>query len=287
MKKFKIVISIILVMMLAITSSVTAFATTDEELSRAIRRVRNNAKDAEMEFVYYNSLYTTQPNVPIWSDESTENMEIVVETILNEIDFCETIEEVNAYQAMLDEAIEKMCISSDELQWMIDYMEKDYNNYDNYYDEETYAELKTIYENAQKALESGVDLEIHNAYIDMRNELNKLCAYNSVYLDVDNDGEFTIKDCTLMQMQIAKMANLTSSQRYVGRLYKDANITEVTNAQMLLVDLSEYTYDPYIKTDFVELDPSVRNYFGSSPDYQGSNQMFYFDCYYFDGNIPL
>lgn len=273
--------------MLAITSSVTAFATTDEELRIAKINLNHNVRNAEQMFITYLAPAVMDPNVPHWSDKSTENMENVIETIRNGLDFCETIEEVNAYQAMLDDAIEKMCISSSNLQWVIDYMEKDYNNFDNYYDEETYAELKTIYENAQKAVESGVDLEIHNAYIDMRNELNKLCAYNSIFLDVYNDGEFGIKDCTLMQMQIAKIIELTSSQRYVGRLYKDANISDVTNAQMMLVGLSEFAYDPYIKTDFVELDPSVRSYYGDDPGYEQSNSMYYFDRYYFDGNIPL
>ena len=113
----------------------------------------------------------------------------------------------------------------------------------------------------------------------MRNELNKLCAYNSVYLDVDNDGEFSIKDCTLMQMQIAELVELTSSQRYVGNLYKDANISDVTNAQMKLVGLHKTPYDPYISTDFVKLEPSVRSYFGTNPGYEQSNTMYYFDKY--------
>lgn len=277
MKKFKIVISIILVMMLVITSSVTAFATTDEDLRKAKDQVRYNADQAYSLYIQYHEVVPV--GVPIWSDESTENMKNVVETIRNEIDACETIEEVNAYQTMLDEAIEKMCISSSELKWMIDYMEKDYNNFDNYYDEETYAELKTIYENAQKALESGVDLEIHNAYIDMRNELNKLCAYNSVYLDVDNDGIFSIKDCTLMQMQIAELVELTSSQRYVSFMSHSANISDVTNAQMKLVGLHKTPYDPYINTDFVELDPSIRDYFCNNPDYEGSNVLYHYDRY--------
>ena len=271
MKKFKIVISIILVMMLAITSSVTAFATTDEELRKAKDQVRYNANDAEMEFVFYFQIDGI--SVPVWSAESTENMENAVDTIRNEIDACETIEEVNAYQAMLDDAIDKMYVSSSELQWMIDYMEKDYNNYDNYYDEETYAELKTIYENAQKALESGVDLEIHNAYIDMRNELNKLCAYNSVYLDVDNDGEFTIKDCTLMQMQIAKYVDLTSSQRYVASIYENERITNVTQALMELVGLSETPYDPNIKVEFINCEPNEKHFLRL----EASNWMYFFD----------
>ena len=275
MKKFKIVISIILVMMLAITTSVTAFATTDEELSRAKINLNSNVRRVEMEFIFYNSLYTIQPDVPIWSDESTENMKTVIEIIRNESYACETIEEVNAYQAMLDEATEKMCISSSELQWMIDYMEKDYNNFDNYYDEETYAELKTIYENAQKALESGVGVDIHTNYIAMRNELNKLCAYNSVNKDVDNDGEFNIKDCTLMQMQIAKYVELTSSQRYVGSLYENERITNVTQALMELVGLSETPYDPYIKVEFIDCEPNEKHFLRL----EDSNWMYFFDRY--------
>lgn len=273
MKKLKIVISIILVMMLAITSSVTAFATTDEDLRKAKDQVRYNADDAEMEFVFYFQIDGI--SVPVWSTESTENMENVVDTIRNEIDACETIEDVNAYQAMLDDAIEKMYVSSSELQWMIDYMEKDYNNFDNYYDEETYAELKTIYENAQKALESGVGVDIHTNYIAMRNELNKLCAYNSVNKDVDNDGEFTIKDCTLMQMQIAKYVELTSSQRYVGSIYENERITNVTQTLMELVGLSETPYDPYIKVKFIDCEPNEKHFLRL----EDSNWMYFFDRY--------
>ena len=278
MKKLKIVISIILVMMLAITSSVTVFAATDDELRVAKRNLEDNVDSAELTHIFYGQ---TEPpiSMPMWSSESSSNLENVIETIRDGLDSCETIEEVNAYQSMLDEAIEALCVSEYELQWMLNYMEKDYNNSTNYYDEETYAELKTIYENAQKALESGVEIDIHNAYFNMRNELNKLCAYNSVGYDIDNDGIFSIKDCTLMQMQIAELVELTSSQRYVSFMYHDASITDVTNAQMMLAKYADYPYSPTVKTDFVELDPSIREFYTLEIDYEGSNSMYYYDCY--------
>ncbi len=289
MKRLKIILSLILVLMLAMTSTVTAFAVVDEEVNDKMMDLLSKAKEVEGEFVYYNSLYAMHGNVPRWSDESTQRLKDVVQKIRTEMGYCETLEEVAEYEAMLDDAVEKMCISSTELQWMLDYMKKDYNNSTNYYDEETYAELKTIYENAQKALESGVDLDIHNAYIDMRNELNKLCEYNPLNKDVDNDGVFSIKDCTLMQMYVSKYVELTSSQVYVAGMNKDANITQATQAQMLLSGLYEYPdwypYDVYVQLDFVKLDPSVRYYFGTDPGYEQSNAMYHYDRY--DSYVPI
>ena len=276
MKKLNIVISIILVMMLAITTSVTAFA-TDVNLDNEKWAMEQKVKDVEDYYVKH--MYFDPLKIPEWSAASKQNLVDVIAKARAEIPYCETLEEINSYQVLLDEAVAGLCISARELQWMINYMRKDYNNSTNYYDEETYAELKTIYENAQKVLESGVEVDIHNAYIDMRNELNKLCAYNSVFLDVDNDGVFSIKDCTLMQMYIAKMVELTSSQRYVGLLYHDANIQDVTDAQQMLVGTYLVPYSPYKNTDFVALDPSVKEYLGETPGYEQSNDMYYHDKY--------
>ena len=275
-KNLKIVISIILVLMLAITSTVTAFATS-EDLFDEKMDMEEKATDVEMYYVY--NMHLVHPTVPGWSETSMQNLIDVISKARAEIPYCDTLEEINSYQTLLDEAVAGLCVSARELQWMINYMRKDYNNSTNYYDEETYAELKTIYENAQKALESGIDVDIHNAYVDMRNELNKLCAYNSVNKDVDNDGVFGIKDCTLMQMQIVKMVELTSSQRYVAGLYHDANISDVTRAQMQIAELDKTPYTPYINTDFVELDPSVKTYLGGDPGYEQSNNMYYTDRY--------
>lgn len=276
MKRLKIILSLILVLMLAMTSSVTAFATSDD-LFDAQMAMTQKVKDIEEYYVY--NMHFVPANVPQWSEASRQNLIDVIARARAEIPYCETIEEVNSYQSLLDEAVAGLCVSERELQWMINYMEKDYKNETDYYDEETYAELKTIYENAQKALESGVDLDIHNAYIDMRNELNKLCAYNSIFLDVDNDGVFSIKDCTLMQMQVAKMIEMTSSQRYVGLLYHDQCIKDVTDAQEMLAGLYIVEYNPYKKTDFIALDPSVKEYLGETPGYEQSNNMYYKDKY--------
>lgn len=275
-KNLKIAISIVLVLMLAITSTITAFA-TDVDLDKEKWAMEQKAKDVEDYYVKH--MYFDPLKIPEWSTNSKQNLIDTIAKVRAEVPYCETLEEINSYSVLLDEAVAGLCISARELQWMINYMRKDYNNSTNYYDEETYAELKTIYENAQKALESGVDVDIHNAYIDMRNELNKLCAYNSIFLDVDNDGVFGIRDCTLMQMQIVKLVELTSSQRYVGLLYHDANIMDVTDAQQMLVGTYIVPYNPYKKTDFVSLDPSVKEYLGENPGYEQSNNMYYTDRY--------
>lgn len=276
MKKLKFVLSLILVLMLAITSSVTAFATSEDFFDEKMD-VEEKANEVEMYYVY--NMHFVPANVPGWSANSKQNLIDTIAKVRAEVPYCETLEEINSYSVLLDEAVAGLCIPASELQWMINYMEKDYKNESNYYDEETYAELKTIYESAQKALESGADIDIHNAYVDMRNELNKLCTYNSIFLDVDNDGEFGIKDCTIMQMQIVKLVELTSSQRYVGLLYHDANIMDVTDAQQMLVGTYIVPYNPYKKTDFVTLDPSVKTYLGSDPGYEQSNNMYYCDRY--------
>ncbi len=276
MKRLKIAVALILVLMLAMTSSVTAFA-VDTDLENQKQAVIANANDAKL--VYINHMYVTPVQIPSWSPASRQNLIDVVDIIVKEVPYCETIEEVNNYQTLLDEAIDNLSVASWNLQWMINYMEKDYKNETNYYDEETYAELKTIYENAQKALESGVDKDIHYAYVEMRNELNKLCAYNTVSLDVDNDGVFSIKDCTLMQMQISGLVELTSSQRYVAIMYKNASISDVTWALMHLAKFPDYPYDPYVIHEFVEIDPDEKNYLNVDLEYETSNAMYYFDRY--------
>ncbi len=274
MKKLKIVVSCILAMVMLAVSTVPVFANEEDDLSIAKAQVLDYAYQCESLYVFY--YHMTPIDVPIWSNESTQRMKDVVEKVRNEVDNCATIEEVDDYHALLDDAVGKMCISSSELQWMLDYMKNDYNS-TGYYEDETYSELKNIYETAQSAIKSGIDIDIHNAYIDMRNELNKLCGYNLVRYDVNMDGEFNIKDCTLMQLKLADLMDFNSSQNYVAGFYHNSTIKEVTEKQLMLANLSDIEYVKEIETNFVELDPSIRNYLGT--DYETSNPMYNYDRY--------
>lgn len=277
MKKTKTIVSCLLAIVMLAVSIVPVLALGEGDtinLSWEKQKVEEYADQCEDLYVYY---YHVAPvNVPTWSDESTQRMKETVTKVRDEVYKCETVEEVNSYRALLDDAVEKMCISSSELKWMLDYMERDYNS-TGYYDDDTYAELKNIYETAQAAIESEVDVDIHNSYIDMRNELNKLCGYNLVRYDVDMDGEFNIKDCTYLQLYLADFVSLNSSQSYVAGFVHNSTIKEVTQKQMILAKLSEDKYVEQIEANFVELNPSIRNFFGT--DYENSNSMYYYDRY--------
>lgn len=292
MKKLKMTLSCILAIVMLAVSSVPAFATEDDsfDLDLEKNRIMMYADDCEQQYIYYYSLYIMNAEVPRWSDESRENMKNVIAKVRDEVDNCETIEEVESYRALLAQAEEKMCISSTELQFMLDLMEDDYNS-TGYYDEETYAKLKEVYEEAQKALELGVDREIHVAYVNMRNEFNELCVYNQIPADVTGDGSFDIKDCTFMQLNIANFVDFTSSQYFITGYRKDTkNIKQVTNYQLLLANLlpeSSFSIDQQIeqilkyKETYGGIDVNLRNYLGL-PENGGPekvNYMYYYKRY--------
>ena len=282
MKKTKIFISIFMALAILTASMVPAFAMTDEELRAERSALKSYADNCEFVYIYY---YQEAPlSVPGWSLASTQRMKDAIEKARAEADTYTTEEEFEAAYALFNEAEEKMYVDPRNLEWMIDYLAKDYNS-TGYYDEETYANIKNIYEQAKADLQSEDELKIHNAYIDMRNLLDDLCLYNPVPGDVDKSGKLDIRDIALMQLELAKLnqEEFTSSQNFVASFTHLSTISDVANWQLALAKLNDYealfnSQQKKIDTlsAFEGLEPGTKDFSGTT---ERANYMFYDDCY--------
>lgn len=270
------------VIMLFSVFSITAYASTDNiaDLKEQLTSYTN-----EMEFIFVYNFMLTPPWVPQYSAESYKRMEDAIKKIRSEIDSYTTEEQINDATALLDSCKAQMYVQAKELKFMLDLMEADYND-TSYYDAETSAEIKSVYEAAKAAYESNVEKDIHLSYLKMRDELNKLCLAVKVVGDVNNDGKLSIRDITIMQKYLAGSATLTSAQRFASGFDVEHNsINQVTEFQKYLND---NTLNPniclYVKNnikaladDYMVFYPDLE-YF--NPVTEALNHMFMAERYY-------
>lgn len=168
----KKILSILLAAMLMSITTVTVFAeetntdNTEEviysSLEEAKKDVLSCAFEYEEYFLKYSFLFSF--DIPLWSEKSSENLEDTLKYVNDAVYDCDTIEKVVELKNLLNKAEFDMCISFGELEWMLDYIKKDYKS-NGYYDEETTAEIKTIYEQAQSDYNSGDEKLIHKSYV--------------------------------------------------------------------------------------------------------------------------
>lgn len=209
----KILSFLLTFVMLLSLCSVTAFA-EDNSFMRAKINLTGYLNSVEWSYIYR----IWQPNqYPIFSDESLQRVIEVDGKIRSEIDTYTTVEEVDEAMALIEAAVAQLDFDEEELAFILDLMEADYKD-TTYYDAETSAEIKEIYETAQAAYESKDPKAMNESYVALRAELDKLCMTVTVAGDVNNDGEFTIKDVTLIQKYLADSVQLTSAQRFAGVL---------------------------------------------------------------------
>lgn len=239
------------VIMLFSVFSITAYASTDNiaDLKEQLTSYTN-----EMELTYIDYFMLTPPCLPQYSAESSKRMEDAIKKIRSEIDSYTTEEQINDATALLDSCKAQMYVQAKELKFMLDLMEADYND-TSYYDAETSAEIKSVYEAAKAAYESNVEKDIHISYLKMRDELNKLCLAVKVVGDVNNDGKLSIRDITIMQKYLAGSATLTSAQRFASGFDPLHNsITQITEFQKHINKNStcSYIYD-YVKGNIKDL----------------------------------
>lgn len=193
--------------MLLSLCGVTAFA-TDESLFDAKCELKNLIED--IEDVYIERSAMVPPTYPNYSVESEERLINAIKKTCSEMDSYTSVEEVNEAADLLNSCVEQLDFHEDELKFMLDLMKADYED-KTYYDAETSAEIKEIYETAQAAYESKEPKAMNKSYIALRNELDKLCLAVTVVGDVNNDGEFSIQDVTLIQKYLADSVQLTSA----------------------------------------------------------------------------
>lgn len=286
MKKLKNLISIVLTISVFVASSMTAFALTDAEVIKAQNNLDLRLSDCEAAYVLY-EIYEIPLGVPVWSENSSVLMKSVVEQIKEEMYDYTTIEEFEKADEILDETVEKMYIDKSELKWLLEYMKRDIDT-TGYYDEETMKQLTEVYNTAQQAYDSGNEKEIHYAYVAMRNELNRLCVYNKTWGDVSGDGVCNIIDVTIMQKHLCGLYKLNSSQAFVAKFNKNADISTVTEWQQGIVGLetlpSNSFYFDIIKA-YGDIDVNLKNYHakfnydGKEYSLEKINNLYYYDSY--------
>ena len=271
----KKIISIILAVTLVLISIVPAFATTDVE--SAANELISDALGYMRYYAYNNMTYPYY--YPIWSnttaDESIELYDEIYNFSYN------SMEDVEAERAKLDQLCATATISKSELKFMIDLFEKE-NNDNNYYNIDTWNEFLNTLENGKTAYENGSEEDIHIAYVNMRNEYNKICLYNKNMGDINNDGVVSVLDATYLQKAVIGLVDLNSSQLTVaydnsGSIIKP-DITDATVIQKiaLKIDIEINNYGSHITKleDFGELPlyPEVRR-FGSNTE--PNNAVYY------------
>lgn len=261
MKRF---ISILLSVLLMIITTATVFAeSSDSELyieeiysslETAKQYVLNCAKNYK-EYFIYNDGIIGDSGYPQWSDKSKDNYCTIYDNVELTINDCKTIEEVISLEKLLEKAVDEMCVESGELEWILNYMKKDYES-ENYYDEDTSTEIKNIYECAQAAYTSGDEEQMHISYIYMRNLLNKLCLYNQVAGDVNQDGKLNIDDISLMQKNLAGIVKFNNSQNYLSCFHNNSTVDLVTNWQKELSNINN-RYIKLINSEIIKLSNTI------------------------------
>lgn len=281
----KKILSLILVFCLLTTSSITAFAMTENEVIKAYNALEQRVNYCRDTYVLIFFIQSS-PTIPIWSDASMDLMKAVTDQISDEMYKYKTAEDFEAANKLLDETIEKMYIGKWELDYLLKYIKRDVNS-TGYYDEATMQQLKEAYSTAQTAFESGTEEEIHYSYVAMRNQLNKLCIYNRVWGDVTGNGVFDIADVTLMQKVLCGLYEFNSSQAFVSRFNKYARIDTVTWWQKRLVGMTDFSssLDFDVIEAYGDIDVSLKDYNtiftfeGKEYRVEELNYLYYFDAY--------
>lgn len=218
--------------MLASLCSITAFA-EDINFMRAMNNLEGYLTAVEWSYIQR----CWEPNLyPTFSDESLERLIEADEKVNAEIGSYTTVEEIDEAMALMEAAVAQLDFHESELAFMLDLMEADYKD-TTYYDKETSAEIKEIYEAAQAAYESKEPKAMNESFVALRAELDKLCMTVTVPGDVNNDGEFSIKDVTLIQKYLVDSIQLTSPQRFAGVL--ETPYCKISNATQFMKALAD------------------------------------------------
>lgn len=288
----KKIISILLSVLLVMITTVTVFAennTVDSNdgntylsLSEAKNDVLNLVNAYRLHFIYYDKMVPLE--VPMQSISSQNNLSNLLNTVEKIIPDCKTIDECIEKRKLIEDAVDTLYIDSSELKWIIDYLKKDYES-TGYYDVNTTAEIKAVYEQAQANYNSGNEREMHISYFELRNLLDKLCLYNLVAGDVNKDGIFNVDDITLMQKNFAGLTKFNSSQNFLSTINEHSNIDVVTSWQKELAGILSKSKKDRINEEINTLSNSEflnpdEKYFAFTPYTEQDNYIYWDDCYY-------
>lgn len=181
--------------------------------------------------------------------QSTQELLGLINEVHDIMDKEETLtsEEIDEYYTAIDNAAQKVVLVPKELKYLIDFCEKEQN--DNlYYPSSLWGDFQSKLSVAKEVYNKGeTSIEVSNAYWDLLFCYNDICTVNQLEGDVDFDGKVTVMDATLVQMCVADLRALNSSQLLVIGESDNENIrvTTATNLQRAVAGLSydDMTYD--------------------------------------------
>lgn len=159
MKKFKLLVSLVLTLVVFATSclSVSAFGATEVKDNATLN---SKVKSFESVYRFYNHIIPR--TFPRYSEESEQRIVDVIEGIRAEIDTYTTPEDFQAASDRIDEVEAGLCVDDRFVKELLDYLKKDIDS-TGYYDEETMSHLVEVYNSAQSAYDSGNEEAIHKA----------------------------------------------------------------------------------------------------------------------------
>ncbi|MBQ8057395.1 MAG: hypothetical protein IJ275_03565 [Ruminococcus sp.] len=251
MKRMKKLIALMVAMMVLCLSVLSVFAqdTVSEEVN--VYKLLENLRAYYAEYYYTFRIELEQDPgaLPLdcYLDSASEFIEVGKE--FNDFymavteERVPTVEEINSFYPRLDAAAEKIILYRRELKYLIDYCSFETND-DSYYPQDLWKDFQDCLEKAVNVYaEETEEIEVSYAYWDLKFAYNELCVVNTVSGDVDNSGEFSIFDVTLVQNNIAQMCSFNSSQLTVLDELAEENITimDVTKLQRALAKLEKFS----------------------------------------------
>ena len=262
MKKFKALLSVILAAAVLVCSAIPAFAVTEGETATADEEttvteeitIDEAMKQLNELYSYldycYNATGRTFGNGPFLGYSNLLTLhdpviyaEELYDQYLLDMHFkgttSITVDETMAQYNKLIELRDNLTLDSLELEYLIEFCSWETNE-NNYYPEDLWNKFQSALTEA-KTTEFATDKEMTEAFWKLYFAYNELCAVNQTPGDVNFDGKVNVLDATELQLAVAEITTLNSSQRMVAenKVSKEINITAVTNLQFVIAELSE------------------------------------------------
>lgn len=254
MKKFKALLSVILAAAVLVCSAIPAFAVTEGETATADEETTLETEVEQLRFLvgyvckYYcpvDGYWASQPYLS-YEPTSLNNLlkptQYAYDCIYKKYDEDKTsvtLEEIQFAYTDLEKALNNLCLSDAEMKRLVEYCSWEENN-NNYYPEDLWNKFQSALTEA-KTTEFATDKEMTEAFWKLYFTYNELCAVNQTPGDVNFDGKVNVLDATELQLAVAEITTLNSSQRMIAenKVSNEINITAVTNLQFVIAELSE------------------------------------------------
>lgn len=206
-----------------------------------------------------NSAYKYEPGVLVIS-LTNDSLEKTREVLDETSDFLDsysieqqayTSEDFEDQYTKLKNALDTSVVSKGTLRSLINFCIEEKND-SSYYSEELWNDFSEKLNNAQGVYNDGEiveDYKVTETFFELLHSHFNLCSSNTIFGDIDNDGNVTVLDATYLQMALAKEEELNSSQKLISRF----DIMYATEIQRYI---AKYVYSLEIENstldDFVE-----------------------------------